>query len=274
MSILKNPIKSDFTQIPNEFINQRGITPTARAAYMYLCSKPHSWVIVHTDVSNAIGVSEKPLRNAINELVSLGWLSRKKRRDGKFDYTICITPASDKKVQMVDSSTSPNVPLASTSTKPNVPPAECTTSPNVPPVQTADSSTSPNLPTSNTKEKNNIVKEDSKTIFLKTAQDLFNSAISTIGGNLTENDKTALTELIEFKRTDDILVVRSLIRQALKFKMERPNNQNIVNEAVDLCVSTGDSTARFVLPHLIFSSIKLKTNPLHRCNDQNFSEAF
>lgn len=275
MSILKNPIKSDFTQIPNEFINQRGITPTARATYVYLCSKPDSWVIIHTDVSSAIGVSEKPLRNAISELIDLGWLSRKKRRDGKFDYTICITCANGKKVQEVKTTTSPNIPPANTSTQPNVPPAECATSPNVPLAQTADLSTSPNFPTSNTIEKNNIVKEDSKTVFLKTARDLLNSALSTIGGNLNENDSNSLTELIEFKRTDDVIVVRSLIKQALKFKLERPTNQNIVSEAVDLCISTGDRGARFVLPHLIFpSKANGATGALKRCNSQEFKEAF
>lgn len=89
MSILHNPEKNNYSQISNDLINDIRISALARFIYVYLYSKPDCWIIRNFDVQNNIGIKDKNTMSKYwRELVSSGWIERKKNGDGTFDYTV------------------------------------------------------------------------------------------------------------------------------------------------------------------------------------------
>jgi len=89
VSVLHNPDKNNYSQISNDLINDIRISALARFIYVYLYSKPDCWIIRNFDVQNNIGIKDKNTMSKYwRELVSSGWIERKKNGDGTFDYTV------------------------------------------------------------------------------------------------------------------------------------------------------------------------------------------
>ena len=57
MGILRNEIKSNFTQIPNQLLFDNRLSFGSRILYCYLASKPDNWKIINQDVINTLQVS-------------------------------------------------------------------------------------------------------------------------------------------------------------------------------------------------------------------------
>lgn len=91
---------SGFTQISNKFIENGDISNTAKAVYMYMISRPDGWQFYIDNIKNHVMAGRDAIMNAINELVSLRYLTKTQKRDadGKFlrnDYEIFYEPFTE-----------------------------------------------------------------------------------------------------------------------------------------------------------------------------------
>jgi predicted transcriptional regulator len=87
MSIVKNHLKNNFSQIPNELITDMSISAGALRVMLYLFIKPENWSVYNDDICKSIDISEQTLTKYWKELLRSGWLSREKSTDdnGKFN---------------------------------------------------------------------------------------------------------------------------------------------------------------------------------------------
>lgn len=99
MGILKNQIKENFSQIPNELITDTRISIQARMVYVYVSSKPSGWVVCNTDVKQSIGIKDdKTMAKYWKELQDFGWLTRTKatpnnaEKNGTYNYILNASP--------------------------------------------------------------------------------------------------------------------------------------------------------------------------------------
>ena len=83
---IKNRIKKNYSQIPNDLIVDTTISSGALRVILYLYSKPDDWTIYNRDICRQLKISEKTLTNYWKILLSSKWLRRYKLQDkeGKF----------------------------------------------------------------------------------------------------------------------------------------------------------------------------------------------
>ena len=96
MSILTKSFKIDFTQVPNEIINDKNVSLKAKGLYLYMVSKPDIWDFTLSGMSYQLLESEKTILKIIDELCIVGYMEKKKVRIGNRnapnDYTLHIKP--------------------------------------------------------------------------------------------------------------------------------------------------------------------------------------
>lgn len=99
MSIIKNKIKDNFSQIPNELIEDRTISVGAFKVMCYLFSRPSGWKVFNKQIMQAINIKKTDtLSKYWKELVASGWVHRTKVTDlkdgiiGSFIYTLNLSP--------------------------------------------------------------------------------------------------------------------------------------------------------------------------------------
>lgn len=79
MGVLKNQIKDNFTQVPNELITDCRLSIQARMIYVYLASKPTGWTVRNDDVKQALGIKDNvAMARYWRELQEAKWLVRQK----------------------------------------------------------------------------------------------------------------------------------------------------------------------------------------------------
>lgn len=98
MGILKNELKSKFTQIPNELLFDTRLSFGARILFCYLASKPDNWKIINQDIITSLKVSSDSVAKYFNELLDVGWVAREREINekgqycGGYNYTIYSEP--------------------------------------------------------------------------------------------------------------------------------------------------------------------------------------
>ena len=98
MSVLKNKLKDKFVTVPQEMIMSKELSFGAKVLYCYLVSKPNDWVIRNSELMGALNISKDTIAKYFKELVSTGWIDRKRQVDsqnqftGLYDYVIYETP--------------------------------------------------------------------------------------------------------------------------------------------------------------------------------------
>jgi predicted transcriptional regulator len=94
MNNLKNPLKSNFTMISNEVVQDSNLSDRARFIYCYMASMPDDWVFYQANLAKSLGYSRDTLQKYMNELLSAGVLTRKQEKNGtKFaNYTYELMP--------------------------------------------------------------------------------------------------------------------------------------------------------------------------------------
>lgn len=94
MSIFKNNLHRDFTQIPNAIIEDLRLKPNEFRLYCYVCSRPGTWEINNQDIMNKLGIkTPHTLSRYWKKLTKLKLIKREETRckSGKFssyDYTL------------------------------------------------------------------------------------------------------------------------------------------------------------------------------------------
>lgn len=98
MAIKKPSIESDFSQIPNKLIVDTTLSPGAFRVVAYLYSKPKSWTACNQDIQRQLKIKQRnTLAKYWKELISSGWVSRKKKPGGRgYDYELRKTQSMEK----------------------------------------------------------------------------------------------------------------------------------------------------------------------------------
>lgn len=86
MNTLRNELKRDFSQIPNELITDITLSSGALRVILYLFTKDDNWSVYNADICKNLGINEKTLTKYWKELLFSKWLRREKSisADGKF----------------------------------------------------------------------------------------------------------------------------------------------------------------------------------------------
>jgi len=96
MSILAKSFKINFTQVPNEIINDKRVSLKAKGLYLYFISKPDNWDFSLSGMCSQLKESRPSVIKTIDELCSFGYLEKiKNRLDGKQavnDYILHQSP--------------------------------------------------------------------------------------------------------------------------------------------------------------------------------------
>jgi hypothetical protein len=67
---------SGFTQVLNDVITDRRISPTALRVALYLGSKPEGWTVREHNVCDALGIGERAYKTAMRDLEASGYIAR------------------------------------------------------------------------------------------------------------------------------------------------------------------------------------------------------
>lgn len=98
MGVLRNELKSNFTQIPNQLLFNSKLSFGARILFCYLASKPDNWKIINQDIITNLQISAESVAKYFKELLDAGWITREREIDtkgqycGGYDYTIYSQP--------------------------------------------------------------------------------------------------------------------------------------------------------------------------------------
>lgn len=83
MSIIIQESDVKFTKIANILITDKRLTPGAKILYCYLRSKPTNWKVINSDIIKTLQVSQETVAKYFKELISSGWIERKKETNEK-----------------------------------------------------------------------------------------------------------------------------------------------------------------------------------------------
>ncbi len=85
MNKLRNKLKTDFSQIPNEMITDTSISAGALRVLLYLFTKPDEWNVYNKDICKQLKISEQTLTKYWKALINSKWLRRERLQseDGK-----------------------------------------------------------------------------------------------------------------------------------------------------------------------------------------------
>lgn len=104
MSLLRNKLKSNFSQIPNALITDSELSGTAFRIVVYLFSKPDKWEVNNTDIQKRFNIKRRETMSKYwKEIVMSGWVTRERKTDSEsgkmvagFDYTLHSIPCTEK----------------------------------------------------------------------------------------------------------------------------------------------------------------------------------
>lgn len=81
MSRLSKGFKVDFTQVPNQIINDKNVSLKAKGLYLFMLSKPDNWDFSLNGMASQLKESKPAILRIIDELLSFGYLEKIKRRE-------------------------------------------------------------------------------------------------------------------------------------------------------------------------------------------------
>lgn len=99
--IVKAKFEDPFARIPNEFLQNNGISARAKGVLSYILSLPSDWVIYKTHLHQNFTEGRDAITNAFNELVKLGYIVQVQKVDPKtmrfngYDYIVYSYPFTE-----------------------------------------------------------------------------------------------------------------------------------------------------------------------------------
>ncbi len=100
MSILRNPLKSNYSKIPNALICDTNLSAGAFRVAAYLFSKVDGWEVNNHDIKKTLGIGQNStIAGYWKELLEAGWVTRERIRGeknaiaGGYDYQLMLEPS-------------------------------------------------------------------------------------------------------------------------------------------------------------------------------------
>lgn len=87
MNILRNELKYNFSQIPNELITDLNLCNGSLRVILYLFTKPDDWKVYNLDICKNLNISEQTLTKYWKKLLASGWISREPSRNDEGKLT-------------------------------------------------------------------------------------------------------------------------------------------------------------------------------------------
>jgi len=88
MSIIRNSIKDNFTQIPNHILDA-DISSGAFRVLVYLYSKPNNWYVRNKDIMNRLNIGKQDtVAKYWKELLEANLIDRTKDKGNSYNYTL------------------------------------------------------------------------------------------------------------------------------------------------------------------------------------------
>lgn len=87
MNTLKNALKAQYSQIPNDLIIDMDLSSNALRVLLYLFTKPDNWNVYNADICKQLNISEKSLTKYWKELLNSKWLRRTKKQSSSGKFT-------------------------------------------------------------------------------------------------------------------------------------------------------------------------------------------
>lgn len=87
MAVVKNKLKMDFSQIPNEVLVDNNLKDGAKILLLYLFSKPDDWQVMNNEIKKSLNIKQNStIASYWKQLIENGWIKRYRRTDenGKF----------------------------------------------------------------------------------------------------------------------------------------------------------------------------------------------
>ena len=81
MNNFRNHIKSNFTALPNDIVNDRTMSAKAKGVLLYLASKPDTWNFFMDDIAKHFTDGLTSIKSAVKEIEKAGYLTRIKVKD-------------------------------------------------------------------------------------------------------------------------------------------------------------------------------------------------
>lgn len=82
MSKINKTFVCNFTQVPNQIINDKNVSLKAKGLYLYFISKPDNWYFSLAGMASQLLESEKTILSIIDELCKFGYMTKIKVRNG------------------------------------------------------------------------------------------------------------------------------------------------------------------------------------------------
>lgn len=97
MSILQKSFKINFTQVPNEIINDKNVSLKAKGLFLYMVSKPDNWEFSYRGMASQLKEGVDSILSTICELIKYGYLQKINNRSSNGlqltnDYILYETP--------------------------------------------------------------------------------------------------------------------------------------------------------------------------------------
>jgi len=96
MSVLSKSFQINFTQVPNQIINDERVSLKAKGLYLYFVSKPDNWQFSLNGMTSQLKESKDTIISIINELCKFGYMDKIKKRNGSRqglnDYILHLEP--------------------------------------------------------------------------------------------------------------------------------------------------------------------------------------
>ena len=96
MSILSKSFQVNFTQVPNQIINDERVSLKAKGLYLFFVSKPDDWEFSLSGMTSQLKESKDTIISIINELCKFGYIDKVKNRNGSRqglnDYILHLEP--------------------------------------------------------------------------------------------------------------------------------------------------------------------------------------
>ncbi len=99
MSIIRDPHKTNFTVINNDYWRNTNLTLDAKGILTAMVTKPDRWHRKASAYASELGISLSRVYKAINNLIDHGYITREITKDSKglikcMEYTVIENPRS------------------------------------------------------------------------------------------------------------------------------------------------------------------------------------